>query len=336
VRVRFRRLQEAPGQTAGFERSLSAGDPEPEAEPPEGRRKREHASWEFEEGTEIAPGRTTLKALGGGSAYEVYLVWDERLFAIMVAKVVRPDQVEDDHTLKDLRREAEALERLAHPVLVRGFDAVLDGPQPHLLLEHLEGPTLRRLIKKGGTLPMQQVLPLALHVAAALHYMAEEQMVHLDTKPDNIVMGVPPRLIDLSVARSFERARRISGAVGTDAYMAPEQCDPGSYPGRIGDRTDVWGLAATVWHAVAGTVPFPRPKDARESPDPGVRFPQLTEEPEPLPSRVPEELSELLRRGLRKEPEERPSAADLARGLEPLVAALPRKLRLSRRGSALG
>ncbi len=130
------------------------------------------ASWEFEEGTPIAPGRSVLKPLGGGSRYEVFLVWDERLFALMVAKVIRPDQVDDDHALRELRREAELLESLAHPVIVRGFDAVLEGPHPHLLIEHLEGPTLRSLIKRGGPLPLEQLLPLALHVAAAIHYLA--------------------------------------------------------------------------------------------------------------------------------------------------------------------
>ena len=176
----------------------------------------ETASWEFEEGDEIAPGRSVLKPIGGGTAYEVLLVWDDRLFSIMVAKVVRPDQLEDESTMRGLRREAEALRTLAHPGLIRGFDAVLDPPYPHVLIEHLEGPTLRRLIKKHGPLPQEQLLPLALHVASVLHYLAEEEIVHLDVKPDNIVMGVPPRLIDLSVARPFERARRIEGAIGTD------------------------------------------------------------------------------------------------------------------------
>src|SRR5688572_7246054 len=140
----------------------------------------DRSSWAFADGAPIAPGRTVLKAIGGGSRYEALLVWDERFFAIMVAKVLRPDQAEDEHAVRELRREAEALERLAHPVIVRGFDAVLDGPHPHLLIEHLEGPTLRRVIKKGGPLPMEQLLPLALHIAAALHYMSSEQWVHLD------------------------------------------------------------------------------------------------------------------------------------------------------------
>ena len=281
------------------------------------------ASWAFEEGAEIAPGRTILRALGGGRRFEVHLVWDDRWFAVMVAKLLRPDQAGDERALRELRAEAEILGRLAHPVLLRGFDAVLDGPHPHLLVEHLEGPTLRRLIRKGGPLPMAQLLPLALHVAAVLHYLAVEEVVHLDVKPDNIVMGVPPRLIDLSVARSVADAARIRGAVGTDAYMAPEQCDPARAPGAIGPPADVFGLGATLHHAAAGSVPFPRAPEARESDDAELRFPQLARAPEPLPAAVPEGLRALIAATLDPDPARRPTAAELARGLEPLVAAQP-------------
>ena len=64
----------------------------------------EKQSWEFPEGHEIAPGRTTPGSLGGGNRYEVYLVWDERRFSVMVAKVLRPDLVEAEHALRGLRR----------------------------------------------------------------------------------------------------------------------------------------------------------------------------------------------------------------------------------------
>jgi serine/threonine protein kinase len=295
-------------------------------------RTREHAAWGFEPGHEIAPGRSILRSLGGGSRYEVFLVWDERLFTPLAAKVLRPDQVEDEKALRDLRREAEMLDRLAHPVLVRSFDAVLDGPHPHVLIEHFDGQTLRKLIKRAGPVPLPQLLPLALNVAAAIHYLSCEEVVHLDVKPDNIVMGIPPRLIDLSVARSFERAARIGGTVGTDAYMAPEQCDTDSFPGRIGAAADVWGLAATLFHAVVGRVPFPRAKEDRYHDDIAVRFPQLVRDPEPLPTSVPPELAELLTAALEKDPARRPAASELAVGLEPLVAALPRKVSATRRG----
>jgi eukaryotic-like serine/threonine-protein kinase len=287
------------------------------------------ASWELREGDEIAPGRSVLKLLGGGNRYEAYLVWDERLFSPMVAKVVRPDQAEDESALRGLRREAEALQALAHPVILRAFDSVLDPPHPHVLVEHLEGPTLRRLIRRSGPLPAEQVLPLALNVASALHYMAAEGWVHLDLKPDNLVMGIPPRVIDLSLARTSERAARLRGYVGTNAYAAPEQCAPN---GDVGPAADVWGLGATLYHAVAGRRPFPRPESTTDGADPETRFPQLVQDVRPWPKRVPSALAEAILSCLRKRPEERPSASELALALQPLVAALPSRLVLGRRG----
>jgi len=291
------------------------------AEPPPWEREaRARPTWGFVEGDELAPGRTVLRQIGGGRRYEVFLVWDDHRLAVLVAKVLRPDQASDAAGLRDLGREADALARLAHPAIVRGFDAVTDGRFPHLLIEHLEGPTLCDLILRDGALSAEQVLPLGLHVAAALHYLAGEGMVHLDVKPDNIVMGAPPRLIDLSVARPVEEASRLRSPIGTDGYMAPEQCDPDRGP--IGPAADVFGLAATLWHAVGGRRPFPRAG--------AERFPQLTREPDPLPRRVPKPMAALLRAALDRDPAARPTAAELAHGFEPLVAALPRRLVLGR------
>jgi serine/threonine protein kinase len=275
---------------------------------------RERPTWGLEAGDAIAPGRTVLRSLGGGRRYEVVLVWDDHRLAVLVAKLLRPDLAGDPVALRELAREGEALERLAHPVLVRGFDIVADGRFPHLLIEHLEGPTLRELIDREGALPLEQVLPLGLHVASVLHYLASERMVHLDVKPDNVVMGAPPRLIDLSVARELASAARLRRPVGTDGYMAPEQCDADFGP--IGTPADVFGLAATLHHAVGGARPFPR--------DGEQRFPQLERPPAALPRRVPPALADLLGAALARRAADRPTAAEFAAGLEPLVAALPR------------
>jgi eukaryotic-like serine/threonine-protein kinase len=289
----------------------------------------EHASWEFEEGAEIHPGRVALKPVGGGNRYEVWLVWDESLFALAIAKLIRPDQVEDEKALRDLEREVDVLTSLAHPTLVRSFDAELQGPHPHVLIEHLEGPSLRRLIRRDGAIPLEQLLPLAAHVAGALQYMANAGYVHLDVKPDNIVMGVPPRLIDLSIARTLERAARTSGPLGTDPYMAPEQCVDETERGEIGPAADAWGLGATLFHAVAGEKPF-APESGKDGAE---RFPQLTEGPRELPARLPESLRRLILELLDPDPAFRPSCGEVVGRLEPLLAELPRKVKLTRRGA---
>jgi len=100
----------------------------------------EYAGWGFGEGEEIHPGRAVLKTIGGGNRYEVCLVWDDSLFALAVAKVLRPDQATAEKALRDLAREVDALQALAHPTLIRCFDAVLEGPHPHVLIEHLDAP----------------------------------------------------------------------------------------------------------------------------------------------------------------------------------------------------
>jgi eukaryotic-like serine/threonine-protein kinase len=315
-------------------RGTDGGRPATEvAEPEQERRPHGKSTWEFEEGDEIAGGRTILKGIGGGNRYEVYLVWDEGLFAICVAKILRPDQADDERALRDLRLEAELLDSIAHPVIVRGFDLVPDGPHPHLMIEHFEGPSLRRLIKKGGPLPLSQLLPLALHVAGALQYLANREIVHLDVKPDNLIMGVPPRLIDMSIARSFERAAQTTGTIGTDAYMAPEQCGTEDRAGQMGPASDVWGLGATLYHCVAGRVPFPRSRGARKSGEPAQRFPQLVREPDPLPDSIDPGLGDLILSTLRQDPSDRPAASAVAEGLEPFVAELPSRLILAPRGT---
>jgi serine/threonine protein kinase len=321
-------------KTEPVDRRDAAGTMSTVAEPPPWERAgRPRPTWGLAEGDAIASGRSVLRRLGGGRRYEVFLVWDEHRLSVLVAKVLRPDQATEPAALAELRREAETLGRLGHPMVVRGFDAATDGPFPHLLLEHLEGPTLQSLLERHGPLGLEQLLPLGLHTASALHYLAREGLVHLDVKPENLVMGAPPRLIDFSVARRVDAAARIRRPTGTDAYMAPEQCGAGGegVP-PIGPPADVFGLGVTLQYAMTGERAFPRAPGARNASDPEVRFPQLTRGPAALPRRTPPALAELLRAMLARAPEDRPTAAEVAHALEPVVAELPRRLVLTRRG----
>ena len=279
--------------------------------------------WGLEEGDEIAPGRHALQRLGGGHRYEAYLAFDDHLHAVVVVKLIRPHLVEDEHTLDGLRAEAEMVERLDHPVVVRGFDTVLEGPRPHIVLEHLEGPRLSTFVRRHGRLPVEQLVPLALQLCSALHYLAAEQVVHLDVKPANTIMSGPPRLIDLSVAVTTGDAAALERPIGTDGYMAPEQCDPVAL-GPVGPPADIFGLGATLYRAATGERPFPgADPDSRV---PRERWPQLVSEPDP--GLLPDYVAEPIMACLARDPAARPAPAELAEALEPVLRAQP-KPRLS-------
>ena len=254
-------------------------------------------------GDAVAEGRVVIRRLGGGDRYEAWLGWDDHLAAPVVIKVLRAGQADDGRARTAIAREAAHLARLAHPVVVRSFGADLDGPRPYLVLESLDGPRLSTLIRRYGPLSPEQLVSLAVAIASALSYLHHEEVVHLDVKPQNLIMGVPPRLIDLGIARRYADLPRLRGPLGTDAYMAPEQCREEDLE-RIGPASDVWGLGATLYEAANGFRPFRK----RERGEP---HPQLTEAPRPFHARVPPPLRDVIGACLRVDPDARTSLDEL-------------------------
>lgn len=245
-------------------------------------------SWGLQAGDAIAPGRTIVKALGGGRDVEVHLVWDDHLYSLAAAKILRPHRIQSPTARRRLRREGELLLRLGHPCLLRGYRLALEGAYPHLLMEYVEGQTLRRLVRRYGPLGKEQWIPLLAHLASALQYLRNESLVHLDIKPANVMVGLRPTLLDLGIARPVAEAEELRQALGTRGWMAPEQCEPVD-AGAIGPAADVWSLGATLYFAITGSAPLP------------------PLEPKPLPPHVPGELAGLLRRMLAHAPPDRPT-----------------------------
>lgn len=283
--------------------------------PPEGAvpaRGERPPSWGLRAGDTIAPGRTVVEALGGGRDVEVYLVWDDHLYALAAAKILRPHRIQSATAWRHLRREGELLMRLAHPCLLRGYGLALEGKYPHLLMEYVEGRTLRSLVRRYGPLGKEQWLPFLAHLASTLAYLKNESLVHLDIKPSNVMVGLRPTLLDLGIARTVAAAGELRQAIGTQSWMAPEQCHPVD-AASIGSATDVWGLGATLHYALTGELPFP-------SRDPGEPAPQLLLEPRPLPTHVPRELAGILRQMLARAPTDRPTPEAIVAAVEGVLS----------------
>ena len=279
--------------------------------------RNQKSTWSFGVGDEIVPGRTMQTLLGGGERFEAYVAWNHRLMTPTVIKILRPGYVDNERARRSVAREGELLGRLQHPGLTRLFDMDAAGERPFMEIEYVEGPRLSTLIRRHGRLNPEQAFPLGRQLAATLHFLHAEGILHLDVKPSNIIMGPTPRLIDLSVARRIDRAHLINGFVGTDAYMAPEQADPELWS-TIGPKADTWGLGATLYFAVAKRLPHSKGRhDAT-----GVeRFPQLVESPAPLdPLRHSPGLVELIMDCLQRAPTARPTVAALFDRLDELAA----------------
>jgi serine/threonine protein kinase len=246
-------------------------------------------SWELAPGDSIDRGRTIVTSLGGGVDYEVFVVedaWRGRC----VAKVIRPGLVSRGQACGVLADEVSALQYAAGPGVVRCLDVVLRGAYPHVLLEYVNGPTLRELLRRGHVPSPPAVAALGEVLAATLAGVAARGWVHLDVKPENIVARPRPTLLDFSISRRTEETARLEGAIGTAAYMAPEQRAAGQPGVVVGPPADVYALAVTLQEAAVGQLP------AADAPEP----------------RIPSWLRAILEPAMDPAPERRPTAADLA------------------------
>jgi serine/threonine protein kinase len=211
-----------------------------------------------------------------------------------------------------LVREAEIAGRLSHPNLIRFVRWSDAPPHPHLVFELVPAASVEDHLENVGPVRVPETCLLGIRMLAALQYMHEQGVLHLDVKPANVTMGNPPRLLDLSLARPGA-PMRLDREVGTPPYMAPEQCRRDI----LTPATDLFGLGATLYEALTAMQPFTVGDD--DGADLATRYPQLEEEPLPLREQrpeIPRALDDLIMRCLAVDPGRRPrSAAECAAGL---------------------
>lgn len=244
------------------------------------------------------------EVLGSGGAARVHRAWDTRLGRPVAVKTFRgvPDPVE----LQRFDNEGHTMATLSHPVLVEVYDSGVDGSRPYIVLQLIEGRTLRNRIA-DGPLPVAETARLGGRLAEALAYVHAQGVTHRDIKPSNVLLDQDglPYLTDFGVAR-LTGSRRITESnqmVGTAAYLAPEQVRGSD----VDTPADVYALGLVLIECLTG-VPEYQGSDIESA---VARL----HRPPAVPQHLPDELALLLTRMTALNPRRRPSAREVADSL---------------------
>ncbi len=226
-------------------------------------------------------------------------------------KVLKEELANDADIVMRFLRERSVLLRLIHPNIVRVRDLVVEGDLLALVMDLIDGPDLHRYLRENGPFTPVAAALLTAQIADALAVSHADGVVHRDLKPANVLLmqdngRMHPMLTDFGIARLADSPglTRTHEFVGTPAYVAPESAEGRPQTSAV----DIYGAGILMYELVTGRPPFGG-GSALE-----VLHQHLTAEPR-RPSTVPEPLWTVIERCLRKNPDERPSAENLARGL---------------------
>jgi tetratricopeptide (TPR) repeat protein len=251
-----------------------------------------------------------VSLLGQGGYAEVYLGQHVRLSLQAAIKVLHAHLSERE--AEHFSQEAQIIARLSHPSIVRVFDYDVQEGVPFLVMDYAPGGSLRRRYPRGSQVALPLLVSSVKQVAAALQYAHEQQVIHRDIKPENMLLGRREEVLlsDFGLAALSHSSGSLSTkeAVGTLAYMAPEQIE--GWPRAASDQ---YALGVVVYEWLCGSRPF-------EGSATEVLVQQLTMPPPPLHERVSpisHELEQVVLRALAKDPKERfDSVAAFAEALE--------------------
>lgn len=266
-----------------------------------------------------------LQALGRGGMAQVYRAYHAALDRYVAVKVLRTDLIEQADFLERFRREARAVSALRHPAIVQVFDFDVQDDLYYMVMELLEGDTLRARLNayrtRGEFLPLSEIVRILQDVLDGLDYAHHEGVIHRDLKPSNILLTRRGQavLTDFGIAQIVGVTQHtVSGALlGTLHYMAPEQ----GLEGVCDARSDLYSLGIVLYEMLTGAPPF-------DAETPLAILLKHLNAPVPPPRQVnpglPPVLEQIVLKALAKDPAERfQSAAEMRAALQPLAENTP-------------
>lgn len=267
-------------------------------------------------------GKYEIKGLiGRGAMAEVYRAHNPVLKNDVAIKVMNPGIMDNEEAAARFRREAQAAARLSHPNVMRVFDFDIEGNIYYMVMELLEGRTLRDLLREYREgMPHEQAIEIIKQLAGAVDYAHQQGIIHRDIKPTNIIMvGERAVLSDFGLARISDQAQLTAtgSSAGTPAYMSPEQASGE----KITTRSDIYSIGITLYEMITGAPPFQGETFA------SILVQQIQAQPR-MPSEIVADIDPVLEavimRALSKSPDERyPTAHAMLEDLERKLEELP-------------
>jgi serine/threonine protein kinase len=269
--------------------------------------------------------------LGRGGMAEVHIGRDSRLGRAVAVKMLRPDLARDPSFQARFRREAHSAASLNHPAVVAIYDTGEDefagNPVPYIVMEYVEGSTLRDLMASGRRLVPERALEIVDGVLAALAYSHQHGIVHRDIKPANVMLtrAGDVKVMDFGIARAVAdqsaTMTQTSAVIGTAQYLSPEQ----ARGEQVDSRSDLYSTGCLLYELLTGRPPF-----VGDSPV-SVAYQHVREEPVPpssLDPDVPAAVDAIVMKALTKDREQRyqdadEMRADIARALAGHSVAAP-------------
>jgi eukaryotic-like serine/threonine-protein kinase len=274
------------------------------------------------EGKKLGGRYEIVSRVGGGGMAVVYKAKDLLLHRYVAIKVLSESLSNDSEFIRRFSREAQAAASLSHPNVVNVYDVGKDGYTHYIVMELVEGPTLKQYILERGPLPVQEAANIAMQICDGLAHAHENQIVHRDIKPHNILLGSNGRakVTDFGIARaaSSSTITQTGSVMGSVHYFSPEQARGGV----IGEKSDLYSLGIVLYEMLTGRLPFDGDsaisialKHLQEQPDDPRRFNE----------QIPDNMAGIIMKALDKDPNNRfASARDMMHTLQQAVQMGPR------------
>ena len=206
-------------------------------------------------GTVLSGRYEIIERIGTGGMADVYRAMDSKLNRYVAIKVLKREYREDEQFVTKFRQEARSVAGLSHPNIVGVYDVGNDGDVQYIVLELVEGISLKKYIEKKGHLPYKEALSIAIQVANGMEAAHAHHIVHRDIKPQNIIISKEGKVkvTDFGIAKAASATTTVStSAMGSVHYMSPEQ----ARGGYSDERSDIYSFGITLFEMLTGDVPF--------------------------------------------------------------------------------